>query len=787
MTFMQRVGVATKAAVGIFSDQSLEQAYGLLRGVLPGGHGTPPTRGTADYLRAYSQMPWLRAVTGRISTATARAEWQLFVEQKAGAKRATRNKRLQRAPRHERVRLLKQLAAAGDLKQVTDHPLLELMHNANEFQTGFSMRKVTQLHLDLVGDAFWLKERDALGTVVAVWPIPPHWIMSTPTPAFRYFRVSFRAWRGNIPDTEFVWFSDVDPLNPYGRGSGQAMSLGDELDTDEYAARMTKSFFYNQGRPDLIISPKGQQGVREASIKRLEEDWAAQSQGFFRAFKPYFLTREVDVKELEQNFRQLMLVPLRQFERDTILQNFGVPPEIMGVLESSNRATIESADYLMGKYVVEPRLEFQRIVLQERLVPEYDERLVVEYVSPVQEDKEHALKVAQVAPEALTVDEWRSMMGKAPLDDEEAGALHIMRSSVKFGTVEEPEPLDLPLAPVPPAPPGGDGGGTPEPLPGEDVPGPRRALSGDPGPVSAALDAGDYALAEALSKADEPDDEWPEIVAEGMRRAGPASRALAAVWREHAESIKVDELALALDDTDRALALLRTGELGEAQTAALVPPLVDGVDRGARLAAGSLPADKWAKQKPVGFDFEAVNAEATRWAERRAGALVQAPREVREIIALMVAEANEQGIPPRELARQLRGVVGLTPAQAQAVRDFARRLRAEGVADDRRQRRVDRYAEAQHRYRALNIARTEIMGALNHGQQALWDQAVAGGVLNAKKFHKTWIVTLDGRVCAACEGMADAQVPIGELFTGDVDQPPLHPSCRCTTGLTEVK
>jgi HK97 family phage portal protein len=440
-SFGQRLRLIGKAAVGTFDEASAKRAFGLLSGVLPGGLGPPPVRGTKEYLRAYSEMPWLRAVASRIATAVSSTEWQLFVRGKSG-ERARRDWAMQRAQNPVRRKALRQQAMnMGDLREIEDHPLLDVLNDANSLQTGAQMRKVTQLHLDLVGESFWLKERDALGMVVAVWPIPPDWVINTPTPINKFFRVQFRSWRGLIPDTEILWFSEPDPANPYGRGSGTAQALGDELETDEFVAKHTKAFFYNRARPDLLVWPK-QGTLRQENVDRLEESWLQSSQGFWKAFKPYFLSREVGVQTLDQNFRALMLVQLREFERIAIIQQFGIPPELLGVLENSNRATIEAADYLFSRYVIQPRLEFLRAVMQERLVPEFDERLILDYVNPVSEDKEHHLKAAQAAPWSINVDEWRELQGREPLDDKK-GEVHIFPTGVREHTMGEEDPMPV--------------------------------------------------------------------------------------------------------------------------------------------------------------------------------------------------------------------------------------------------------------------------------------------------------------------------------------------------------
>lgn len=818
-TFGERMRVAAKAAVGIFSDDSLKAAYGLLAGALPGGMGIPPTRGTADYLRAYSQMPFLRAVVGRIATAVASAEWELYVVKRGNqpAQRNLKAVRLQRAIGAERRKLLKQAHAEGDLQPVLNHPLLTVLNESNEFQTGLAVRKLTQIHLDLVGDAFWLKERDAQGTVTALWPIPPYWILATPTPAFKFFRVSFRAWRGIIPDTEFVWFSDADPWFPYGRGTGVAMALGDELEADEYAARHVKSFFYNSARPDLIVWPKAG-NIGQPNVDRMEERWLEQTQGFFRAFKPYFLSREVGIKELDQNFRSMQLVQLRQFERDTILQTYGMPPEILGVLENSNRATIDAADYLMARHVTEPRLEFLRTVIQARFAPEFDERLIVEFVSPVQDDREFQLNAAKAAPWALSLDEWRKLAGQAPLEDEAAGKLHAIPNLVTLTDVEaEAESIANPPPPptvtiLPPAP----GGVPPQLTPATPVtPAPETPPVPPPAKtawqtvlfadVAAARDAYDTVLESELLKITSLDiDALPAPSAVAARMEPGLARALVRTWRAHAQRLSVSALAEALGPSGvhgDVVELLDVAALNAAQTSTLEPALRRAALKGADVGASALrrhgvavrgPSDVATKPSNVLIDLAGVNRLATEWAKQHAAALVQAPAEVRATIARLVARANEEGITPQKLAKLIQNVVGLNNRQADAVMNFygklvsAERVLSDAVIDAR----TSRYAEAQLRSRGITIARTELIGALNGGQQAIWGEAVKQGAIRKDEFVQVWLVTEDDALDEEiCEPMTDMTTGIGEPFDspdGPIDGPPAHTNCRCAVGLQQA-
>ena len=176
--------------------------------------------------------------------------------------------------------------------------------------------------------------------------------------------------------------------------------------------------------------------------------------------KPKFLTREVGVYEFGDpaHFRNMQLVPLREFERDTIRQVFGVPPVILGIIEpGQSRATVSVETFIFAQYTLVPRLEMFRSVLQERLVPEYDERLILDYVSPVEEDAESRQAAATTAPWALMVDEWRERMGLLPLE-QDAGKVFLVPTQLQAvedlrEAVPPPPPVFEPTPPPEEEPP----------------------------------------------------------------------------------------------------------------------------------------------------------------------------------------------------------------------------------------------------------------------------------------------------------------------------------------------
>lgn len=479
MALIDRIRLASVALFG-----GTQKAAGMLAGIFPASAGSPPKRGARELIRAYNEMPWLRATVNKVGISIASTTWRLFVVRREG--KAVRHAQLQRAGWRSRAKMTAVLRKQTVLQEIEAHPLLDLLDASNPFLPGLSVRQLTQVYLDLVGESFWLLERNGAGKPVALWPLPPDWIAGTPTLEKPIFRVSYRGFQAEIPATEFVWFRDVDPANPYERGSGTAAALGDELETDEYAAKHTKQWFFNRARPDLLISGEG---LSREDTARLEQDWISKHQGFWRAFKPYFLNRKIEVQTLSQTFENMQLVDLRKYERDTIVQVYGVPPEILGILANSNRATIEAADFLFARWVLVPRLELLRVTLQERLVPEFDERLIIDYDSPVSEDKEHKLKVAQAAPWALRVDEWRELQEQEPLPDGQGQVFMLPFNLFPSHNLAPAPPSPEPAGSPPPPPGGAEAGGAPGPLDQAAAATARAGKALDPRMIDAILKA----------------------------------------------------------------------------------------------------------------------------------------------------------------------------------------------------------------------------------------------------------------------------------------------------------
>ena len=368
-----------------------------------------PRRGDKELLELYGRSPWLRSSIDKISFKTASVGWKLYVNRKDGE--PVQNTKLKRASFEKRQKIIKQ---DEDLEEITDHPFLDVLDDMNEQMIGLQGRQITQTYLDLVGKVYWLKERNSQGMPVNLYPLNPNWVKRNEA-GTGYWVTLPGGWTGTVPYEDIVMFNDPDPVNPYSEGVGMGNSLDDEIATDEMASRYTKNFFYNSARPDILVYGD----MQREDAERLKTDWKNKLQGFKNAYEPYFMPSgdRLNIQELSQSFDDMELVDLRKFERDTMIQVFGIPPEVLGIIENSNRATIDTADTIMAKYVVIPRLELQRAVLQQRLIPDYDERLVLDYDNPIPEDKEYKKELMKNHQWAFSKNEIRQAAGEEAVED----------------------------------------------------------------------------------------------------------------------------------------------------------------------------------------------------------------------------------------------------------------------------------------------------------------------------------------------------------------------------------
>lgn len=379
----------------------------------------PPRRGTRELLAAYREQPILRAPVDKISDHVAGISWRAYRRVRRDSRAPVKDFGLRTAPMRERHERLRALADVGEIEEVPDHPVLALLSDPNDHLTGRSIMKIGQSHLDIVGDAFWAIERKGKYPV-GYWPIPPTWVSRLPDYRLPKAERSYTVQVPNVgpkivPASEMIHFRSPDLDDPLGRGTGLGHTIGDELDTDEYASRFVKSSFWNNMLPAAVVSIEGMNESNSAGAKAFKESLAREHQGPEKAGKILIANGKTTFARLDTSFKDMDLVNLRKYLSTFALMIYGVPPEVIGLASTGNYQASQTADEKLARHVIAPRMDFWRTELQMRLVPLFeDDSIILDFDSPVPADREHQLKVMAVMPEAFELNEWRCAAGHRP-------------------------------------------------------------------------------------------------------------------------------------------------------------------------------------------------------------------------------------------------------------------------------------------------------------------------------------------------------------------------------------
>lgn len=333
---------------------------------------------------------------------------------------------------------------------IENHEIYNLLENpcpADRELTGWTIRYFVFACYTLVGEAYLLKIRDGK-KIIGLQPVSPSWVVSTPTINQKYWEIyPFGTAGGNsiiVPVEDVISFKDIDLNDPYGRGRGTSEAIGDEIQSDEYAAKYSKNLFFNDATPSAIIYAPG--GNKE-SAEQIKQTWLQKMAGVNHAKEPMVLTGDnAKFEKISQSPTEMDFVESRKFLRDAALQQFHIPPEIMGILENSNRSTIDSAFYLLNKNVLSDYLRmFERVINSQLLYEDFDKerRFVLHHENTIEEDVTQKLQIANdgLSRGVLTVNDWREAMGYEK--DEKGGDVYLRG----FGQVEIPfnsEPVELP-------------------------------------------------------------------------------------------------------------------------------------------------------------------------------------------------------------------------------------------------------------------------------------------------------------------------------------------------------
>lgn len=352
-----------------------------------------------------------------------------------------------------------------ELKKISNHPFLDVINSVNPFSNRYELFMITQIFLELTGNAYWWIPRNNLGVPYMIWNIPAHWMKVVPSQ--EKFIEGYICKVPNIgrfipfDEDEIVHFKFPSPMNLYyGYGPTIAAQYGVAL--NEEIKKWGINFFLNNAQPSGVLTTETSLSVDQ--YERLRTRWNEKHKGVKNAGKIALLEGGMKYEQTGSNMRDARFELVTREMRDEVLAIFGVPASKLGLSEDVNRANAEANDFTYQKETILPRLSLIEEKLNEKMIPIYDKGLTCRFENPIPQDNEFRLKEKQIniSSGITTIDEERAKEGLDPFNLPQT-----TKPLIPFNLV--------PAGEEPPQQAGGFGNDKPDDKPKED----KKALTKD--------------------------------------------------------------------------------------------------------------------------------------------------------------------------------------------------------------------------------------------------------------------------------------------------------------------
>jgi HK97 family phage portal protein len=315
------------------------------------------------HLSAMQAQSTLFAIVDRLATSTAAVSWGLY-------RKGTRD-----------------LEAHSGGTLVDRHPAVDVWRKPNPHYTRTEFVETVQQHFELVGEKWTTLVRSPLapqGPPIEWWPIRPDRMRPVPSRTEFISGYIYQIGREEIPLAlgDVIYNKRPNPLNPY-RGLGPVGSLLLDIEGETAAAEWNTMFFRNGAEPGGVIQVPD--GLTDTEWETMQERWNQQHRGVRNAHRVAVIEHG-EWKDRRFTMRDMQFEQLRRFNRETFRQAYGFPKPLLGDVEDVNRANAEAAEVVFGRWLLVPRLNRWRTMLNDDFLAAFGtvgQNVEFDYESPV--------------------------------------------------------------------------------------------------------------------------------------------------------------------------------------------------------------------------------------------------------------------------------------------------------------------------------------------------------------------------------------------------------------------
>lgn len=317
------------------------------------------------------------------------------------------------------------------LDPITIHPLLEALDRFNEFTSKTSGFYLTESHQNLTGDAFWYVDGKGIN-IKGIYLLQPDKVeLSLGDPSYGQFIINAYKYKDTIdgkqveetyePD-EIVHFKQPNPDNPY-RGKSKVEAASEEIDTDNLAQLANKRLYQQGLISNFVLSTE--KFLTDEQAQSVEAKLKANYAGAKNAYKTLILSGGLRPESITLTNKEMETIALQKWFRDKIMSIFGNTPSSIGIVEDVNRANAESGILHWKRTTIKSEMKTIADTINEFLLPRFGDNLVLGFKDPVPEDRQQKIDetVKLRGANIITPNEAREGLGYDPVNDEGADEL----------------------------------------------------------------------------------------------------------------------------------------------------------------------------------------------------------------------------------------------------------------------------------------------------------------------------------------------------------------------------
>ncbi len=288
---------------------------------------------------------------------------------------------------------LYRLKKNGEVEEVIEHELLELLYRVNPEMTKYNFIQLSVIYRDLLGASPWILSKTNKSD-----KYPSNIFIARP----EFFKVKkdddgnvvgytyeIGMYKKEFEKDEVIFLKNYNPKNP-DKGIGILEAVRMTAKNDDYILQSNSNLLKNNARPSGFLEMEGNADTK--MIKRLKKEFRRKYQGYENSYNVQLLEGGLKFKPVTLPPKDLDFIESRKMNRDEILMVFGVPLPVLGIYEDVNRASAVTAEYMFNKWTLEPLATEIIEQLNEFLVPMFGSDLWLSFEPLAKEDEETNLK-----------------------------------------------------------------------------------------------------------------------------------------------------------------------------------------------------------------------------------------------------------------------------------------------------------------------------------------------------------------------------------------------------------